>query len=169
MDVTKPVVGALVGSLRRDSINGRLARVLKVRIGGRAECKSIRIDGLPHDKADLEAESPPEIVAFRAELRACEALIFVTPEYNRSISGVLKNSIGWASRPRDHERIGWQAGCGHRLLPGRRCAIAAQQHLRNILSVLEVFVMGQPEVKLVLKQDDISNDRTVESPQGICS
>lgn len=140
-----PIIAVLVGSLRAASLNRQLALAISRLLGDRAECRIIEIGTLPHYNEDEELEPSATVVGFRQSVQEADALIFVTPEYNRSIPGVLKNAIDQGSRPKGYSV--WKAkpagilGCS----PGALGACMAQQHLRNILAAVDVAVMGHPE------------------------
>ena len=97
--MAKNKLGIIVGSNRRESINRKLAQAL-VRLGGAAfEAKFIQIDDLPMYNQDIELPLPEQVARFKAEVAGFDALLFVTPEHNRSIPAVLKNAIDWGGRP----------------------------------------------------------------------
>lgn len=151
-------VGMLIGSLSSSSINRTLARSLAVLIGERAEVDEIRIGDLPLYNADLD-DTPPEAVRrFKREVLAVDGLIVVTPEYNRSISAVLKNAFEWGSRPYG-ESI-W-AGIPAGLVgasPGAIGTATAQQHVRNVMSFLDMPTLSQPEVYLQFRPEVFTTD-----------
>ena len=129
---------ALPGSLRADSYNAALARAAATRAPEGVEVEIYdRLGELPLYDADLDGEDKPEPVRdLRARIMAADALLFVTPEYNGSVSGVLKNAIDWASRPPHGEAPIWGktvavAGA----TTGQYGAIWAQQDLRRILGI----------------------------------
>lgn len=160
----RPKVGLMLGSLRRDSINQRLARALG-RLGEPLfELVPIPIAEAPHYNADLEEQNLASVATLREQIRSSDALLFVTPEYNRSIPGVLKNAIDWGSRPYASNAFRGKAAAVIGASPGSIGTAAAQQHLRNILSPLEVRVMGQPEAYISLKPETVSADGQVEDP-----
>ena len=92
-------VGYLVGSLAKGSINRKLAKALVRLAPGGLALREIRFDELPLYSYDYDADYPPVARAFKDAIAAVDAVLFVTPEYNRSIPGGLKNAIDWASRP----------------------------------------------------------------------
>ena len=94
-------VGVIVGSNRRESINRKLAEALVRSVGDRMEPDFIRIDDLPMYNQDLEGNRPETVIRFTREIAAAKALLFVTPEHNRSLPAVLKNAIDWGSKPLD--------------------------------------------------------------------
>jgi chromate reductase, NAD(P)H dehydrogenase (quinone) len=161
MSARSPRIAVLVGSLRRASLNRQLAHALVQRLGDRADCRFVEIGTLPHYDDDQEAEPAPTVRQFRAEVGAADALLFVTPEYNRSVPGVLKNAIDQGSRPKANNA--WQGKPAGVIgaSPGALGTCAAQQHLRNVLACLDVAVMGQPEAYLQLKPGAVLPDGSV--------
>jgi chromate reductase len=140
--MAKVNIGVLVGSNRRDSINRKLAQALAKLGAERLAFQFIAIDDLPLYNQDLEAELPARVARFKEAIAAADALLFVTPEHNRSIPAVLKNAIDWGARP--HGRNSWNGKLAAitGTSPGTLGTAAAQLHLRQILSVLGVVVMG---------------------------
>jgi len=131
-----------VGSNRRASINGKLARALARLADGRFVANFVQIDDLPMYNQDLESPPPAGVTRFKSEIEQADALLFVTPEHNRSLPAVLKNAIDWGARP--HGRNSW-AGKPVAITwasPGAIAAAIAQQHLRQILGDLGALVMG---------------------------
>jgi len=144
-------ISVLVGSLRHDSINRRLATAVERLAPPEFSFQDVRIDDLPLYNQDLDATPAESVVRLKGILSSSQGLLFVTPEYNRSIPGVLKNAIDLASRP--YGKSAW---------PGKPAGILsasigamggsmAQQHLRNVLAFLDVPTMGQPEAFLQIK------------------
>jgi chromate reductase len=141
-------VAVLVGSLRRDSLNRKLASAIARLAPPDFSFRQLEIGDLPLYNQDDDANPADAVKRLKAEIGASNALLFVTPEYNRSISGVLKNAIDHASRP--YGQSAW-AGKPAGVLGVSVGAIGtslAQQHLRNILAYLNVPTLGQPEAFL---------------------
>ena len=107
-------VAVIVGSIRKDSINKKLATALEKLGAGKLEFQRIRIDDLPLFNQDDEASPPPEVVRMKGEIKAADAVLFVTPEHNRSIPAAMKNAFDWASRPLRQERLDRQGRRGDR-------------------------------------------------------
>ena len=154
-------VGIFVGSLRAESINLALARALVRHAPEGLSFEWISIGDLPHYNADLEVDPPATVKALRKTVRALDALLVVTPEYNRSIPGVLKNAIDWASRPFAENSLARKPGGVIGSSPGPIGGAAAQQHLRNILTPLQVYLMGQPEAYIHFTPGAIDADGNV--------
>ncbi len=157
-------IGVIVGSLRKDSYNRRLAlAVEKLAPRGELTFEHIRIDDLPLYTQDFDADYPPVCRRLKETIAACDGLLFVTPEYNRSVPGVLKNAIDIASRPYGTSAFAGKpaAVCGTSV--GSNGTAMAQQHLRNTLAYLDVPTLGQPEVFLHFKEDLIASDGKINN------
>jgi chromate reductase len=153
-------VAVLVGSLRRDSFTRKIAVALAALAPPSLSLEIMEIGRLPLYNQDLETRTPPsEWVAFRDRMRRAEAVLFATPEYNRSVPGVLKNAIDVGSRPRDQNVFNAKPGFVVSVSPGLLGAFGANQHLRQSLVFLNVPAMQQPEVYL-------SNVASVLGPNG---
>lgn len=138
-------IAVIVGSLRRDSFNRKLATAMEKLAPSDFTFKQLRIDDLPLYNQDDDENPAESVKRLKSELKSAQGLLFVTAEYNRSIPGVLKNAIDHASRP--YGQSAWP-GKPAGVLGASVGAIGtsmAQQHLRNILAYLDVPTMGQPE------------------------
>lgn len=153
-------IGYVVGSLRQDSWNRKLATAL-VKLGPPDfTFKELRIGDLPLYNQDDDKAPAPEVQRLKSELRAVDGVIFVTAEYNRSIPGVLKNAIDHGSRP-----YGQSAWAGKPVgiigaTPGAIGTAVAQSHLRTVVAFLDMPLMHQPEAYIVVKDgffDDAGN------------
>ena len=153
-------IALVVGSLRRDSLNQKLANALIRLAPAEFSFKPLKINDLPLYDQDDDAHQAPSVLRLKDELSQAQGLLFVTPEYNRSIPGVLKNAIDHGSRP--YGKNSW-AGKPAGVLGASIGAIGtalAQQHLRNVLAYLDAPTMGQPEAFLQVKDgffDDNGN------------
>ncbi len=138
-------IAVIVGSLRRDSFNRKLASAIVKLAPPEFSFKQVQIGDLPLYNQDDDANQAESVKRLKAEIAAAKGLLFVTAEYNRSIPGVLKNAIDHASRPYGQSAwVGKPAG----VLGASVGAIGtsmAQQHLRNVLAYLDVPTLGQPE------------------------
>ncbi|MDD5242311.1 MAG: NAD(P)H-dependent oxidoreductase [Sulfuricella sp.] len=138
-------IAVVVGSLRRDSINRQLAGALAKLAPPGFSLKQLEIGDLPLYNQDDDANQAAPVKRLKNEITAAQGLLFVTPEYNRSIPGVLKNAIDHASRPYGQNVwAGKPAGVLGASI-GRIGAAMAQQHLRNVLAYLDAPTLGQPE------------------------
>lgn len=147
-----PQIAVLVGSLRRESYNRQLANALQRLAPAEFTFQQVRIDDLPHYSQDDDAHPAETVQQFKSRIAAADGVLFVTPEYNRSVPGVLKNAIDHASRP--YGQSVWQgkpAGVIGASI-GAPGTSMAQQHLRNILAYLDMPTLGQPEVFLCVKE-----------------
>jgi len=144
-------IAVIVGSLRRDSFNRQLADAIVKLAPPEFSFKQVQIGDLPLYNQDDDGSPAESVKRMKAEIAAAQGLLFVTPEYNRSIPGVLKNAIDHASRP--YGQSVW-AGKPAGILGASVGAIGtsmAQQHLRNILAYLNVPTLGQPEAFIQAK------------------
>jgi chromate reductase, NAD(P)H dehydrogenase (quinone) len=145
-------IAVIVGSLRQDSFNLKLANALTRLAPVDVTFKQIKIGDLPLYNQDDDANQADSVKRLKAEILAAHGLLFVSPEYNRSIPGVLKNAIDHASRP--YGQSAW-AGKPAGILGVSVGAVGtamAQQHLRNILAYLDVPTLGQPEAFIHAKE-----------------
>jgi len=165
-------VAVLVGSLRHDSNNLKFARALEKLASGRLTFVYPDIGSLPHYNDDLWANPPESVLTLKRQLNDADAVIFVTPEYNRSIPGVLKNAIDWASRPYGSSAWVEKPASIIGTTPGVIGTAVAQSQLRSIAVVLQMIVMGQPEVYFQLKPGlitenfEVTDDQTREFLEG---
>jgi chromate reductase len=141
-------VGVLVGSLRKASFTRKLANALIAAAPPDLQCKVVEIGELQVYNEDLEAERPPAWVRFRDEIAARQAFLFVTPEYNRSIPGGLKNAIDVGSRPQGQNVWRHKPAAVASITPYKLGAFGANHAVRQALVFLDVPVMQQPEVYL---------------------
>lgn len=140
-----PKIAVLVGSLRRESLNRRMALALHAMAQGTLDLHLIEIGALPLYNQDLDAQPPEAWTRFREEVAASDALLFVTPEYNRSVPGVLKNALDVGSRPYGHSVWAGKPGAIVSVSPGAMGGFGANHHLRQSLVFLDVPTMAQPE------------------------
>jgi chromate reductase, NAD(P)H dehydrogenase (quinone) len=138
-------VAVLVGSLRRDSINRKVAHALAGLAPAGLTLSIIEIGQLPIYNQDGEETPPPEWTAFRERIRAADAVLFVTPEYNRSVPAVLKNAIDVGSRPYGKSAWNGKPGAVVSASLGAIGGFGAHHHLRQSLVFLNVPAMAQPE------------------------
>lgn len=138
-------IAVIVGSLRKESFNRKLADLIGRVAPDELELQRLDIGRLPLYNQDDDSHQAPAVQEFKHQIRASAGVMFVTPEYNRSIPGVLKNAIDHASRPYgDSAWKGKPAGIIG-ASPGTFRTIAAQQHLRTVLANLDMPTLGQPE------------------------
>lgn len=141
-------IAVLIGSLRRDSYNRRLAHAVQKLAPSEFEFKELQIADLPLYNQDDDARPAAQVTRLKSEIGVSQGVIFVTPEYNRSLPGVLKNAIDHASRP--YGQSAW-AGKPAGILGASIGAVGSavsQQHLRGVLAYLDMPALAQPEVFL---------------------
>ncbi|OOG54454.1 NAD(P)H-dependent oxidoreductase [Rhodanobacter sp. C03] len=156
-------IAVFVGSLRKDSFNRRLARAVEKLAPAELTFNHVRIDDLPLYSQDFDATYPAVASRLKQEVEAANGLLFVTPEYNRSIPGVLKNAIDIASRPWGTNSFAGKPAAVIGASIGTGGTALAQQHLRNVLAYLDVPVLGQPEVFIHFKDELIAEDGTINN------
>jgi chromate reductase len=156
-------VAVFVGSLRKDSFNRRLARAVEKLAPAEFTFDHIQIDDLPLYSQDFDAAYPAVATQLKKEVEAADALLFVTPEYNRSVPGVLKNAIDIASRPWGTNSFADKPGAVIGTSIGSTGTALAQQHLRNVLTYLDVHTLAQPEVFIHFKDELIADDGTINN------
>jgi chromate reductase len=144
-------IAVLVGSLRKDSYNRKLANAIVKLAPVEFEFNQVQIGDLPLYNQEEDANPTEAVIRLKNEIKMAQGLLFVTPEYNRSIPGVLKNAIDHGSRPRgSNVWAGKPAGILGVSIGAIGTALA-QQHLRNILVFIDVPALCQPEVFIQLK------------------
>lgn len=151
-------IAVVVGSLRRDSFNRQLADALVALAPPELSFKHVQIDDLPLYNQDDDSNPADSVKRLKGEIKASQGVLFVTPEYNRSIPGVLKNAIDHASRPYGQSVwTGKPAGVVGASV-GATGTSMAQQHLRTILAYLDMPTLGQPEVFIHVKEGLFDKD-----------
>ena len=138
-------VAVLVGSLRKDSLNRKMALAMARLAPPSLALEVVEIGQLPHYNADYEADPPREVREFKARIEAADAVLFVTPEYNRSVPGVLKNAIDVGSRPYGKSSWSRKPAAVVSVSPGALGAFGANQHLRQSFVFLDMPALQQPE------------------------
>ena len=155
-------VGYFVGSLARESINRKLAGALVRLAPEQLQLVEIRFADLPLYNRDYDADYPPVARAFKAAIAAVDAVLFVTPEYNRSIPGALKNAIDWASRPYGTNAFARKPSGVIGASTGRIGTAVAQQHLKSILSFCNSPQMNAIEAYIQFVPGMITDDGDVK-------
>jgi chromate reductase len=138
-------VVVIVGSLRKQAYSLRLAHALVKLAPASLKFDVLTLHDLSFYNQDLEATPPADWVAFRSRVKAADAVVFVTPEYNRSVPGVLKNAIDVGSRPYGQSAFDGKPGGVISNSPGAIGGFGANHHLRQMLTFLNVAVLQQPE------------------------
>lgn len=161
-------IAVLVGSLRADSFNRRLARAVEKLAPGDLAFRHIQINDLPLYSQDFDAAYPATATRLKKDIEGADGLLFVTPEYNRSIPGVLKNALDWAARPWGQGSFDGKPTAVIGTSQGGIATAAAQQHLKAILSHYNAPTLGQPEgyvqttPGLFTDAGEVTNDQTAE-------
>lgn len=150
-------VAVIVGSARRESLNRKFAAALMQLGHPKLQFSMLQIDDLPMFNQDHEKDPGPQVTRYKNELKAADAFVFVSPEYNRSIPALLKNAIDWGTRPYGQNAWGLKPGAIAGITFGTSGTIAAQQHLRQILSAAQVALLSQPEVYVTWKEGMIDS------------
>lgn len=144
-------IAVVIGSLRKDSFNRQLANAIVKLAPSEFDFKQLDISDLPLYNQDDDAQQAASVKRLKAEIAAAQGLLFVTPEYNRSIPGVLKNAIDHASRPYGQNAWAGKPAGVLGVSVGAIGTAIAQQHLRNVLAYLDVPTLGQPEAFIQAK------------------
>jgi chromate reductase len=147
----------IAGSLRKESYNRSALRAAVQLVPAGAQIDTFELDNIPPFNSDLEREPPYSVHAFKAAIKAADAILIVTPEYNYSVPGVLKNAIDWASRPYgdnawDGKTVGVMGAS-----PGMLGTARAQYHLRQMFVFLNMFPVNRPEVMIAHADDKFDN------------
>jgi chromate reductase len=156
-DKTISILG-IAGSLRKDSFNKALLRVAAKLVPEDARLEVFDLDGIPPFNQDLESQPPDRVKEFKKKIKTADAILIVTPEYNYSIPGVLKNAIDSASRP--HGDNAWNGkpvavmGASIGMLGTAR----AQYHLRQIFVFLDMYPLNKPEVMVPFVEQKIDQN-----------
>jgi chromate reductase len=161
-------VGYFVGSLAKESINRKLAHALTRLAPGALTMREIPISNLPLYSYDYDRDYPPAARALKESIASADAVLFVTPEYNRSIPGSLKNAIDWASRPYGTNSFARKPTATIGASAGKIGTAVAQQHLKSILSfcnspqmnAIEAYIQFTPG--LIDADGEVTNEATAE-------
>ena len=154
-------VGYLIGSLAKASINRLLATALVRLAPAELQMSEISFKDLPLYSYDYDANFPPAATEFKSAIAAVDAVLFVTPEYNRSIPGGLKNAIDWASRPYGTNAFARKPSGIIGISPGKIGTAVAQQHLRSILAFCNSPLMNSVEAYIQFERGLITDDGRV--------
>ncbi len=154
-------IAVIVGSLRRDSFNRKLATALAKLAPADFAFSFVEIGDLPLYNQDDDGAPAANVKRLKAEITAADGLLFITPEYNRSIPGVLKNAIDHASRPYGQSVWAGKPAGVIGISVGAIGTALAQQHLRNVLAYLDVPTLGQPEAFIQAKDGLFEADGSI--------
>lgn len=153
----------LVGGIARDSLNKKLYQLMQEFAPEEVILKTFDISRLPFFSQDLENDPPDSVVGWKDQIREADAVLFITPEYNRSMPGVLKNAIDWGSRPYGQNLWDKKPAAVMGASIGATGTFGAQHHLRQTLAYLNLAVMGQPEFYLNASQFLDKNGRPINA------
>jgi len=154
-------IAVIVGSLRKDSFNRKLANAIVKLAPPEFVFRQLQIGDLPLYNQDDDANPAASVKRLKSEISAAQGLLFVTPEYNRSLPGVLKNAIDHASRPYGQSAWTGKPAGVLGVSVGTTGTAMAQQHLRNILATLDVPTLGQPEAFIHAKDGLFDQDGNI--------
>ena len=156
---------AFAGSLRKGSYNKALVRAALELTPENVAIEVFGLEGIPPFNQDLEKQPPQRVIEFKAKIRSADALLIATPEYNYSVSGVLKNAIDWASRPRADTPLEGKPVAIMSASIGRLGGARAQYHLRQSFVFLNMHPINRPEVMLPSAQDNVDANGRVTNEQ----
>lgn len=139
-------IAVLVGSLRADSINKKIAKTMEGLAPDGVTISYLDIADVPLFSQDLEAAVPAAVKALKEGIEAADGVLIVTPEYNRGVPGVLKNALDWASRPYGQNSFAKKPVAVGGATGSPWGTVAAQQQVKTVLLYLDAHVMGQPEL-----------------------
>jgi chromate reductase len=138
----------IAGSLRKASFNRGVLRAAAKLVPEGASLEIFELDGIPGFNQDQEQDPPEKVVEFKRKIGEADAILFVTPEYNYSVPGVLKNAIDWASRPYGDSAWNGKPAAIMGASIGAIATARAQYHLRQMMVFLNMFPVNQPEVMI---------------------
>jgi chromate reductase len=147
-------IAIIVGSLRKDSLNRKVARSICALRGDNLDCSIVEIGDLPLYNQDLDQNPPPQWARFREQVGAADGVLFVSPEYNRGIPGVLKNAIDVGSRPYGQSVFDKKPAAIVTASPGAIGGFGANHQIRQAAVFLNMPIMAQPEAYLGHVTDD---------------
>jgi chromate reductase len=149
------------GSLRKQSYNRALLSAANEMVPDGVTLEIFDLEGIPPFNQDLELQPPDKVKEFKAKIRAADAIVIVTPEYNYSIPGVLKNAIDWASRPYGNNAFDGKPVAVMGASVGMLGTARAQYDLRKSFVFLNMFPLNQPEVLVPFAQDKVDGNGRV--------
>lgn len=162
----KHKIGVIVGSLREDSYSKKIAKNLISLAPEGYELEIVQIGDLTLFNEDFDGDSAPKSYSdFRSQMKEKQGIIFVTPEYNRSMPGCLKNALDVGSRPKGQSIWTGKPGMVISLSQGNLSGFGANHHLRQVLVNLNVPTMPQPEIYLAKVQEMVDNEGNITNPK----
>jgi len=160
MDAGITILG-FAGSLRKDSHNKAILRAAHELVPHDGRLETFDLEGIPPFNQDLENQPPERVNEFKAKIRAADAILIATPEYNYSIPGVLKNAIDWASRPYGDSALEGKPVAVMGASIGMLGTARAQYHLRQCFVFLNMYPVNQPEVMVPFAADKVDKSGRV--------
>ena len=161
----RPKVAIIIGSLRANSVNRRLAQAIARQAAPKLDMQIVEIDQVPLYNQDLEADLPAPVRDLKAALAAADGVLVMTPEYNRGMPGVLKNVIDWASRPPGQSIWRGKPVAIAGSSPGALGTGAAQVDARNVLTAIDAAVMGMPQIYFVHREEHFTPEGDFADPK----
>jgi chromate reductase, NAD(P)H dehydrogenase (quinone) len=152
---------AFAGSLRKKSYNKSILSAAADMVPGDTAIEIFSLEGIPPFNQDLEGDPPQRVRDFKTRIRAADAILVATPEYNYSIPGVLKNAIDWASRPYGDNAFDGKPVAIMGASPGMLGTARAQYHLRQCFIFLNMYPLNRPEVMVATANEKIAEDGKV--------
>lgn len=158
-------IAVFVGSLRAESINRRFAKALERLAGDRLRFHYVEIGDLPMYNDDLWQDPPAAVTRLKADIEKADAILFVTPEYNRSVPPVLVNAIAWGSRPKGKNSWGRKPAAITGVSNGNIGTAAAQSQLRSVAVILGLHLLVGPEVYFTMKPETLDDNGDFADPK----
>lgn len=158
-------IAGIAGSLRKGSYNKSALQVARKFVPDGSTLDILDLEGIPGFNQDLEQAFPPTAREFKSKVKAADAILIVTPEYNYSVPGVLKNAIDWASRPYGDSAWNGKPIAIMGASPGMLGTARAQYHLRQMLVFLNMFPLNQPEVMIANASEKFDEQGNLKDPQ----
>jgi len=165
MQTKKTKILGFAGSLRRGSYNRKALDIAARLVPQNAEMEIFDLEGIPAFNQDLEQNPPPKVKEFKAKIRAADAILIVTPEYNYSIPGVLKNAIDAASRPYGDNPFEGKPVAVMGASIGMAGTARAQYHMRQTFVFLNMFPINHPEVMISYAQEKFDDDGNLKDEE----
>jgi chromate reductase len=159
--MSKYQIAVVVGSLRKDSFNRKLADAVVKLAPPEFSFQQVQISDLPLYNQEEDANQAESVKRLKSEIKSAHGVLFVTPEYNRSIPGVLKNAIDHASRPYGQNVWAGKPAGVIGISIGVIGTAMSQQHLRNVLAFLDMPTLGQPEIFIQVKDGLFDEDGSI--------
>lgn len=151
-------IAVFVGSLRKESFNKKLAEALAFIGKDLFRFNIVPLDDVPMYNQDMEGDLPAPVARIKKAAKEADGVLLVTPEYNRSVPAVLKNALDWCSRPYGENAWAGKPAALAGTSPGVVGTAVAQSHLRSVMTMLGMIVMGQPELYFVWNNDFFDAD-----------